>query len=747
MARSYDGRWSFEQRSCFVCTGVRAQIMLSGENSADVNCAELVKGKLNMYWTVGQDQVADIVLEGTLPTAATDSYYLSYGYSRAGASGSQMIGGTAIVGGLVNGECFGYDYFLDGEIECNYAGGYGTCPTYVFNGNKQGGAAELVECQTKNGVLAVRMRKPLGVDVEGLPGTAWPLDGSKYAMYAMGSVGQSTPEQPEIRLHSIETPKRPGLKVSLGVPQNSCPAPLGAVQVAQGSPSGTDPAVVAPSVTNETVPVAIDPPTPIVAPATVVDQGESGKDHDDDDHGESGKDHDDDDHGESGNDHDDHDHGEGGTSAGVIPTETTTTKDTGAPIVIPKLCVMTINGEVVPFQTCTTVANVGSNFNIAWNLTADPNDPLVTIMTMGMNASLSGQYVAVGFPSKKNSMKNAATMILADNTSGSSLKQYYMSGYDESDVYLSSEGAKILNVAPMSNGPDSNGVVAGMFTMSLPYTTPGLQNRRRRLFQSASPLSAYNMIFAAGDVRPNGSLRQHYDDGAGDVNLEDALVSNGFSVSNAVTYTENESAKVAHQVLMAIGWGVIIPLGIIGGRAKNQLKAPKWYNVHRYMQAFGYLIGLIGFGLGFAITQSWETNYTVHRDLGITITVLATVQVLSLLWKPQPGTKLRKYWAPYHMWVGRATTILAIVNIYYGMLCLGDQNVETWAWVTYTVVLGLIGLLGLFSEYREYTLRKSMALEKSTSAMEQGDGQFTTVQLADTDKASSAKASESSFEQ
>jgi len=705
---------------------------------SDDNCVELVKGKLNMYWSVGPDQVADIVLEGTLPSASTDSYYLSYGYSRAGASGSQMIGGTALVGGLVNGECFGYDYFLDGEIECNYAGGYGSCPTYVFNGKKDGGA-ELVECQTNNGVLAVRMRKPLGVDVDGLPGTAWPVDGSKYAMYAMGMVGQSTPEQPEILLHSIETSKRPGLKVSLGQAQNSCPAPLGAVQIAQGSAAAAAAPVVAPAV-NDAAPVVI--PEPVAAAtvtAPVKDMGESG--HDDDDH-------DHDDHGESG--HDDHDHDDEGESGyqSTIGTPTATTNSAkDAAVIVPQRCIMTINGEDVPFQTCTKIANVGSNFNLAWNLTADPNDASVTIMTMGMNASMSGQYVAVGFPSQKNSMKNAATMILADDpTAGATLKQYYMSGYDQSDVYPSQEGATILNIAPLSSGVDSNGVLAGMFTMSLPYATAGLQKRRRHLFQASSPLSVYNMIFAAGDVRPNGSLRQHYSDGAGDVNLEDALVANGFSVTNAVTYSENEGAKIAHQVLMAVGWGVIIPLGIIGGRAKNQLAAPKWYNTHRYMQASGYVIGLIGFGLGFAITSSWETNYTVHRDLGITITVLATVQVLSLLWKPEPGTKLRKYWGPYHVWVGRITTILAIVNIYYGMLCLGDQNVETWAWVTYTVVLGLIGVLGLVSEYREYTLRKSAEVTKGVSNMEQG--QFVTGQFpSQAEKMPSSKVSDSSVEQ
>jgi hypothetical protein len=700
--------------------GVAAQAAQQGNGTISAgleNCVELVKNRLNMYWTVSQDasgqQVADIVLEGKLPNAMTDSYYLSYGYSAAGSSGSTMTGGTAIVGGLVNGECFGYDYFLDGEIQCDYAGGFGSCPTFVANGNANGKTdVELVACENQGGVLAVRMRKPLGVDAEGIPGTAWPLDTSKYAMYAMGGVASSSnAQQPDILLHTIETPRRPGLKVALGESQNTCPGSLGIVNIA-GAPVA---AAVPPAVDQ----VVVEQPQQPTVPAAVGGNGGGVSSYGDDDHGEAGHD----DHGEAGHDTNTNDQGAAFSGSAVAAGQ-------GSSVLVPLKCVMNINGEDVNFQACTTVPS-GKNFYIAWNLTMDPNDPSVTLMTMGMNATLGSEYVAVGFPSKKNSMKNAATMIMVNSNIGSWMKQYYMSGYGESDVYPSSEGATILETTPPMNGPDSNGIMASMFTMSLPYSFASVkQGNRRRLFQSAtSPLAAYNLIFAAGDVRSDGTLKKHYSDAAGNVDLASAFVSNGFSIDGGVTITQNEGAKVAHQVLMAIGWGVLIPLGIIGGRAKNQLADPKWFKVHRMVQSLGYLIGLIGFGLGFAITSSWETSYTVHRDLGITITVLATLQVLALAWRPKPGTTLRKFWGPYHVWVGRITALLAIANIYYGMLGLGEENVETWAWALYTAVLALIVLLGIFSEYREYKLR-SLEAGKTESVMEQGKMQFLTTNSA-----------------
>ncbi len=613
-----------------------------------------------------------------------------------------MVGGTAVLGGLVNGECFGYDYYLDGTLTCNYADGYGSCPTFVFDSSNAGAStASLVECEKSGDTLAVRMSKKLGVDEAGIPGTAWPLDASKFAMWAYGrNDPSSTAEQPVALLHSKETARIPGLKIALGEPQNSCTGSFGFVGTG-GAPVAPEPATPEP-----VAPVPASPAAP-VAP-----------------------------------------------EAPVVPS-----------------CTMVVDGIRQSFQTCSPVNRVGTNFNVMWNLTGDPNDPNSTIMTVGMIATMPDQYVSVGFPSKARSMKNAAAMILANSNAGSSLKQYYMTGYGVQDVFVSSQGMDLMDVTEPT-GLSSNGEMTGMFTMRLPYPfvslpIPDSNALRRRLLDDdgdddgdddrgeggrdyrssppagvqtavaggyTGPLASFPMIFAAGDVNPDGSLRRHFDDGATNMNLAYAVNANGVAINGDVKADDNESIKVAHQVIMAVGWGVLIPLGIVGGRAKMQLAAPKWYNVHRYLQSIGYLMGLVGVGLGFGITKSWDVLYPVHRDLGITITVLATVQVSALLWKPAPGTSLRAYWSPIHIWLGRSTALLAIANIYYGMLGQGEYNVETWAWAVYTAVLGLIVLLGVYSEWREIVLRREArerqadtdtekgSVKMSAPATEQGDG-------------------------
>ena len=664
---------------CLLLLQLRALPLVSGQqqqqkqkqqpaglgSASFANCVAL-SPNLQMHYTVEGDML-DMVLEGKLRDPTADSWYLSYGYSPEGARGSEMVGGSALLGGLVNGACFGYEYYLDGELECNYEVGYGSCPSFVFDGAAVS-SASLVECEKSGDTLAIRMTKRLGVDEAGIPGTAWPLDSSKFAMWAVGRVDDaSTIERPVALLHTTETPRSPGLKLALGEPQNSCTGSFGIVgRGEQGVPGSDEVAAVAPPSSPGGATNAID----------AID-GMDGMDV-------------------------------------INAIDANDANDANA-------CLMAVDGVEQRFQACTVLTRTGKDFLLMWNLTADPNSPDATLMTMAMRAWMPNQYVSVGFPSKPKSMINAAAMIMANSDAGTSLSQYYMDGYDVKDVFLSDKGMNLLSVTEPA-GISSNGEVSGMFTMSLPYPMPESQD--------AGALASYPMIFAAGDVNPDGSLRRHFDDTASNMNLAYAAFANGAFVASNATTVDNDSVKVAHQIIMAVGWGVLIPLGIVGGRAKMQLVAPKWFNMHRYLQSIGYLLGLIGVGLGFGITKSWDTLYPVHRDLGITITVLATVQVTALLWRPKPDTKLRTFWGPCHRYMGRATAMLAIANIYYGMLGMGEYNVDTWAWAVYTAALVCIVVLGIFSEYNEFVLRRE-AREKA------GDPEKGTVSAATASHATS----------
>ena len=54
----------------------------------------------------------------------------------------------------------------------------------------------------------------------------------------------------------------------------------------------------------------------------------------------------------------------------------------------------------------------------------------------------------------------------------------------------------------------------------------------------------------------------------------------------------------------------------------------------------------------------------VHRDLGVTATVLGLVQLGAFVWRPPKGHARRLVWEYGHAWIGRAAAIIAIANIY-----------------------------------------------------------------------------------
>jgi len=683
------------------------------------SCIELVPGELNMHYKVLDNGMLDMTLEGLV---FEGNAYLSFGFAAPSARSSKMVGGTAVVAGTAGDACFAQDYYLGSEDECDFATGTGSCPSSVSSDNGvKPYPVELLACERDGDALAVRFRRPLGQAGEQ---GYWPVDGSQYAMYAVGIVGDgSNTEEPEVLDHYLET--KGSLVIKLDVAENSCTTILAAGNPLDVSSGGSASVVASPTPGSTAEQVT---PSPPINPVNV---GGSVLYGDDDDgegeaEGEAGR---------HGDDDDDHEEGEGEGEARTSPDYMAGSDRTaGNSIGTALACQMEIDGKIYQFQICDLVGGIGSNFYLAWNISAAPDDPSSTLLTMGMNSTMSQEYISVGFPSRPDSMVNAAAMILeSSSTGGTTLKQYYMDGYGVSDVYVSTKGLDLLDSKASMTGD----VAAGVFVAKLPY--PFSSASKRRMLLQAQPLASYHLIFAAGRVQQNGVLREHYNDGSLRLNLQSALTANGSTNGQEIVpVSTNESARVAHMWLSAIGWGIFIPIGIVGARAKSQL--PKsWYNIHRIIQSVGYIFALGGFAAGFAVQGQWDApNYEteVHRDLGVTITVLGTIQVISLVAKPSPTHKWRKYWSPWHIWLGRSATILAIVNIYYGMFAV-VEDLATWAWALYTGILAAIVLVGIGCEFREYNIKKQSqgrdietTMEKPTSKNSiETSNSFTSVEL------------------
>lgn len=85
-----------------------------------------------------------------------------------------------------------------------------------------------------------------------------------------------------------------------------------------------------------------------------------------------------------------------------------------------------------------------------------------------------------------------------------------------------------------------------------------------------------------------------------------------------------------HGVLNAVSWGTLLPMGAIIARYMKVAKAadPAWFYLHVACQSSAYVVGVAGWGLGLKLGADSEgITQNIHRNIGISLVVLATLQV------------------------------------------------------------------------------------------------------------------------
>jgi len=92
----------------------------------------------------------------------------------------------------------------------------------------------------------------------------------------------------------------------------------------------------------------------------------------------------------------------------------------------------------------------------------------------------------------------------------------------------------------------------------------------------------------------------------------------------------------------------------------------------------------------------------VHRNLGVACTALGFAQFSALVYRPQKGDRLRTPWEWLHAWVGRAAAVIAIANIYYGIIHVWQGDLGAWPWACYTAVLVVIVGVSVVKDGSDY---------------------------------------------
>ncbi|CAD6260413.1 unnamed protein product [Miscanthus lutarioriparius] len=263
-----------------------------------------------------------------------------------------------------------------------------------------------------------------------------------------------------------------------------------------------------------------------------------------------------------------------------------------------------------------------------------------------LSAPDKGSYVAVGFSGKGAMVGSSAVVGWASNGKGT-VKQYYLGGKSPEDC------------AP------NRGLLKLVKNRSVVVSRSG---RLYLAFQLSTDYPQPYLIFAVG---PDGNLPQS---DSLRLPMHQNMASRSFNYTSGMSYnTAGSSGDQAafpterkHGLLGMMGWGVLMPIGMITARYFRQLD-PCWFYTHMAIQVSGYAVGIAGIVLGFRLNEDGLKNVDVHKALGIAILAMASLQVLAILARPDKTSKVRRFWNWYHHNIGRATILLAIGNIFLGL--------------------------------------------------------------------------------
>ncbi|XP_058745046.1 cytochrome b561 and DOMON domain-containing protein At3g25290-like [Vicia villosa] len=154
--------------------------------------------------------------------------------------------------------------------------------------------------------------------------------------------------------------------------------------------------------------------------------------------------------------------------------------------------------------------------------------------------------------------------------------------------------------------------------------------------------------------------------------------------------------RLVHGVLSIIGWGTMLPLGVIIPRYFRVYpvkweNSKVWFFLHIGCQLTGFLIGTAAFVIGLVLGHSSRYYiFHTHRDFGILIFTFSTIQMLAFRLKPKETDDYRKYWNMYHHFLGYGLLAIIIINIFKGIGILNGGDKWKWSYIGILICLGAI---------------------------------------------------------
>ncbi|PUZ52306.1 hypothetical protein GQ55_6G259700 [Panicum hallii var. hallii] len=320
------------------------------------------------------------------------------------------------------------------------------------------------------------------------------------------------------------------------------------------------------------------------------------------------------------------------------------------------------------FAACADLPRLGASVHWTYDAAA------ASLSVAFLAAPPSGGWVAWGLNPTGDGMSGTQALVAVPKGRGAyEVQTYSISGYS-----LGSPGPLSYNTSDLAAEIGSDGRVRIFGTLKLQNGT-----------------GEVNQVWQVGPSS-GGAIGIHSTTNADNLNSKGKLnlltgASTAASGGNSILRKRN-----THGVLNAVSWGLLLPMGAIFARYLKTFKSadPAWFYLHVACQLIGYGVGVSGWATGIHLgNMSKGITYSVHRNIGITVFALGTLQIFALFLRPKKDHKYRFYWNVYHHSIGYTIIILGIINIFKGMSILSvDQKWKT-AYIIAICILGAIALI------------------------------------------------------
>jgi hypothetical protein len=250
-------------------------------------------------------------------------------------------------------------------------------------------------------------------------------------------------------------------------------------------------------------------------------------------------------------------------------------------------------------------------------------------------------WIGFGFSTNGHMIGNSAVIGLPDEPLGpTNPGKYFLGGHSTAAVRLMSDEAQTLTDTSI--------------TKNATHTTMKFTKRLVEDDELAIDMNGENMFIYATGVA--NALSPHNRDGAFTMKLTPcAGIANGddsLSDGNELNFLESGSSRqlwMWHGILMAISWGILVPLAIGSSLLRDTLcLAPGvWLTLHISLNMFAILCMVVGFGIAIYLTNEKSADGVnprhfldlKHGTIGLIIFLLAFMQAIIGMMRPNGPKK------------------------------------------------------------------------------------------------------------